>query len=419
MSNLYNQYISQSYQGLLHFDNNNSASATLTAIQNGLGQDLGLYLNNSGDLKTTTSISSSLIETTKLVVKNKIELTGSVDILGSVTASNAYITNNLIVSGTISAYQINTTIESSSVIFSSGSNILGDATNDTQTLNGTIIMSGSSQLTGSMGISANLNVLGNISSSTLSGVGNVTAYSASVNGRLVYLEQPFSQSVSAQLIALQNFTGSQGLTTTSSFNAYTASTNADLNSIHQTTASLNISTASLNAYTQSNTTNLNTLSSSIATRFTYTPTTGSNAFVGDQFITGVVFISSSAVNDFNVIGGSIFSGSVRGLVIPLTITSQTASMDCSLGNFFTLTLASGSNTTLNATNILPGETISLRVTQPSNAGTTTGTLTWVSSIKFPQAFPYFATPITGAVDILSFQSYDTSSLYGVGVNTMV
>lgn len=416
MSSLNNLYISQSYQGLLHFGTNQTASATLGIIEDGLGNSLGLYLNNSGDLKTTTSISSSLIETTKLVVKNKIELTGSVDILGSVTASNAYITNNLIVSGTISAYQINTTIESSSVIFSSGSNILGDATNDTQTLNGTIIMSGSSQLTGSMGISANLNVLGNISSSTLSGVGNVTAYSASVNGRLVYLEQPFSQSVSAQLIALQNFTGSVGLVTTSSFQAYTASVNADLNSIHQTTASLNISTASLNAYTQSNTTNLNTLSSSVATRFTYTPTTASNAFVGDQFITGAVFISGSAVNDFNVIGGSIFSGSVRGQVFPITITSNTASMDCSLGNFFTLTLVSSTATNLQATNINPGQTIGLKVIQPNGGyGTVT---TNGGTIRFPQAFPYIPTPSGSAIDILSFQSYDTTTLYGVAVNTM-
>jgi len=411
MANLYNQYISQSYQSLLHFDTNNSASATLQQIQNGLGQDLGLYLNSNGDLRTTTSISSSLIEATKLVIKNKIELTGSVDIIGDVTASG-----NVYVGGTLTAHEVHTIIESSSIIFSSGSNILGDSTADVQTLNGTTIISGSAQITGSLFVSAN------ISSSTITGFGNVSTYTASISASQheqditsSYLYGPFSSSVSAQLVALQNFTGSQGLTTTASFNAYTASTNADLNSIHQTTASLNISTASLNAYTQSNTTNLNTLSSSIATRFTYTPTTGSNAFVGDQFITGAVFISGSATNDFNVIGNSIFSGSVRGLVIPLTIASATASMDCSLGNFFTLTLAAGTTTTLNAININPGETISLRVTQPS----TTGTLTWTSAIKFPQAFPYYATPITGAVDILSFQSYDTSALYGVGVNTMV
>ena len=417
MSSLNNLYISQSYQGLLHFGTNQTASATLGIIEDGLGNSLGLYLNNNGDLKTTTSISSSLIETTKLVVKNKIELTGSVDILGSVTASNAYITNNLIVSGTISAYQINTTIESSSVIFSSGSNILGDATNDTQTLNGTIIMSGSSQLTGSMGISANLNVLGNISSSTLSGVGNVTAYSASVNGRLVYLEQPFSQSVNQQLISLEVYTASLNVNfvTSASFNAYTASTNADLNSIHQTTASLNNTTASLNAYTQSNNTNISNLSASIATKFTYTPTTGSNAFVGDQFITGAVFISGSAVNDFNVIGGSIFSGSVRGQVITLSVVSQTASMDLSLGNFFSLTLPTSSVTYLNPTNIQPGETIQLLVKQQA----TTGSITYPNTLLFATGSAYSASVNPNAQDILSFVTFTTSSIYAVSIKNLV
>ena len=417
MSSLNNLYISQSFQGLLHSGTNQTASANLGVIQDGLGNDLGLYLNNGGDLRTTTSISSSRIEATTLVVKNKIELTGSVDVLGSVTASNAYITNNLIVSGTISAYQINTTIESSSVIFSSGSNILGDSTADTQTLNGTIIMSGSSQLTGSMGISANFNVLGNISSSTLSGIGNVTIYSTSVNSRLVYLEQPFSTSVDARLDSLEAFTGSQGLTTTASFNAYTSSTNIRLNNIETTTASLNISTASLNSYTASNTTNLNTLSSSVATRFTYTPTTGSNSFIGDQTITGSVTISGSAANDFNVIGGSIFSGSVRGITNTITIASSTASIDCSLGNFFILTLPNSSTIHLTATNIQPGETLSLRIQQPATG--VFSSVTYSSKIKFPISSPYIASATVGATDILSFQSYDSSSLYGVSVNNMV
>jgi hypothetical protein len=78
-------------------------------------------------------------------------------------------------------------------------------------------------------------------------------------------------------------------------------------------------------------------------------------------------------------------------------------------------LVSGSATRLTATNINPGETIGLRITQPN---TGYGTLTTDGTIRFPQAFPYFATPSGSAVDIISFQSYDTSVLYGVGVNTM-
>jgi hypothetical protein len=152
----------------------------------------------TGDL----SVSDDLFVGGHLIIEDGVEITGSIDITGAVTASNAFIENNLIVSGTIFAYQINTTIESASVIFSSGSNILGDSTADTQTLNGTIIMSGSSSLTGSMGITGNLNVLGNISSSTLSGVGNVTL---------------FSQSVDARLDSIESFTGSYATTGSNTF----------------------------------------------------------------------------------------------------------------------------------------------------------------------------------------------------------
>ena len=48
------------------------------------------------------------------------------------------INADLIVSGTINAYKINTTIESSSVIYSSGSNQFGDASDDVQTLYGSV-----------------------------------------------------------------------------------------------------------------------------------------------------------------------------------------------------------------------------------------------------------------------------------------
>jgi hypothetical protein len=270
------------------------------------------------------------------------------------------------------------------VIFSSGSNILGDSILDTQTLNGTIIMSGSSSLTGSMGITGNLNVLGNISSSTISGIGNVTTFSQSVDSRLDYLEGPFSTSVDFRLDELENWSSS--LQT----NFATTAELTQTASVLQNNINTKLNTSSFNAYTQSTDTRLNGLSSFTGSY----ATTGSNTFIGNE----------------------IFSGSVRGVVIPLTITSQTASIDCSLGNFFTLTLVSSIATNLQATNIQPGETIGLRVTQP---GTGYGTVTTNGgTIRFPQAFPYFATPSGSAVDIISFQSYDTSVLYGVAVNTL-
>ncbi len=60
------------------------------------------------------------------------------------------INGNVTVNGTASIAFLNVTIESASVIYSSGSNQLGDAINDTQTLIGTVIVSGSQQITGSL-----------------------------------------------------------------------------------------------------------------------------------------------------------------------------------------------------------------------------------------------------------------------------
>jgi hypothetical protein len=539
MGSLSNLYISQSYQSLTHFGNNSSASATLTELQDGVGNGLGISLNTKGDLdvqrqlivhngaeitgavdiNTTFSgstqlfvnqssintqiqitgsytptgnqasiteigigwlvnggavsngrvinvtgtpnsnvtytidqpytannvsysftgsiqreveiegdlnVSDDLFVGGHLIIEDGVEITGSIDITGAVTASNALIENDLTVVGTINAYKLNVTIESSSVIFSSGSNILGDSTSDTQTLIGSIIMSGSSELTGSMTVS------NNISSSTLSGVGNVTLYSQSVDARLDiveataslyvpfsqsvdsrldYLEGPFSSSVNSQLISLQLFTASVGLVTTQSFQAFTASTNQRLNSLevassslqsfsssalisianlNTTTASLNTSVTNLNASSASQQISINALnavSGGLAT-------TGSNIFVGNQ----------------------VFSGSMRGVVVPLTITSLTASIDCSLGNFFSLALPGGGvNTRLVATNIQPGETINLKVLVNS----TTSSVSYPTYFKFPSGNVYSASFIPNAVDIVSLISYDTTTLYGVNVKNMI
>jgi hypothetical protein len=431
MGSLSNLYVSQSYQSILHLGTDTSffpvgatAPQGYITVQDGLGYNAGFAISSSGDMFFSQSVivdknlsvnqnldvdGNIIISGTfdiegKVTVNDNVRINGNLEVSGAtsltgslvvsnaITASNMFLSNDLIVSGTLFANKVVTLIESSSVIFSSGSNILGDSILDTQTLNGTIIMSGSSSLTGSMGITGDLNVLGNISSSTISGIGNVTTFSQSVDSRLDYLEGPFSTSVDFRLDELEiwsssvqtNFVTTAELTQTASFLQ---------NQINQ-----KLNTSSFNAYTSSTDNRLNVIETTYAT-------TGSNTFRGAEIISGSLEVS----------GSMVYSGSVRGQVFPLTITSLTASMDCSIGNFFTLTLVSGSATRIVATNIKPGETIGVRISQP-NVGYGTVTTT---NIKFPQAFPYFATPAAQAIDILSFQSYDSSSLFGVGVNTMI
>jgi uncharacterized coiled-coil protein SlyX len=507
MGSLSNLYISQSYQSLIHLGNDTSASATQVELQDGVGQGLGIFVNTNGDVSIDGSliVSGTFDIEGKIIVNDNVRINGNLEVSGStrltgslvvsntITASNAFIQNDLNVGGTVFASKVVTLIESSSVIFSSGSNILGDEISDTQTLIGSVIVSGSGALTGSLGISNNLSVGGNISSSTVSGIGNVTSYSQSVDARLDIVEAtaslfvPFSQSVDARLDVveataslyipfstsvdsrldflegpfstsvdsrldiveataslyipfstsvdnrldeLENWSSSlqTDFVTELEFNTYTSSTNADLAAIRQTTASLNTftqsanirltnlestsasvnvsitnlnsTTASLNSFTQSITSTFNSYTQSTNTTLnTLSSFTGSYATTGSNFF----------------IGNQTFSGSVEGSVVNLTISAQTASMNLLSANFFTITLVSGSNTHISAFNATDGQTISLRVTQPT-AGF--GTVSFSPNVRFPQSFPYIPTPSGSAVDILSFQTYDPSFVYGVAVNTM-
>ena len=543
MGSLSNLYISSSFQSLLHFGNNNTASINLTEIEDGFGNGLGISLNTAGDLdverqlvvhygaeitgavdiNTTFSgstqlfvnqssvnnliritgsytatgnqasiteigigwlvnggavsngrvisitgtpnsdvtytinqpltannvsyaftgsiqreveiegdlnVSDDLFVGGHLIIEDGVEITGSIDITGDVTASNAWIQGDLIVSGTINAYEIITTIESASVIFSSGSNILGDSTSDTQTLIGSIIMSGSSSLTGSSSITGNFNAggagtfggtgsfignltaTGNISSSTISGIGNVTAYSAAVDSRLDYLEGPFSASVDLRLDELENWSSS--LQTNFATQAELTVTRSLIESEMSVTASFlqnqinqKLFTSSFNAYTASASSSLGSLSASIAV------TDDAQTLRINQLALFTGSYSTTGSNTY--IGNQVFSGSVRGTVITLSVVSQTASMDLSLGNFFNLTLPTSSNTYLNPTNIKPGETVQLLVKQQS----LTGSLTYPSILLFPTGSDYSASIFANSQDILSFVSFDTSSLYAVSIKNLV
>ena len=516
MGSLSNLYISQSYISLLHLGSDTTASSTLTAIEDGLGNSIGVSVNTEGDValagtlsikrglditgsvKINTAVTASTqqyVNSGNQFTDNIIRITGSYDsgsaaspgvyqiqngwkcfgpglgddgatviantyvpgtgwtftidentavwfglynftdpaiqyynfavsgsedITGSLWVRDNFTTNNISASGNISAsnlwientihaYKLDVTIESSSIIFTSGSNILGDEANvDTQTLIGRVIVSGSLEVTGSTSIIGNTTITGStiingnttitgstiisgsttitgsitasgdISSSTLSGVGNVTLYSASVSQRIETNSSSFYNFSSSQYKTDSASFESQILTNSASFAAYSSS----LVATFATVAYVNLYTASANGRLDS----LEAKTGSYAT-------TGSNTFIGNE----------------------IFSGSVRGNVLPLTITSNTASMNCSLGNFFTLSLPTGSNTFLSASNINAGQTISLKITQILN-----GTLTYAtSSIKFPLNNGYTASVgYPNTTDILTFVSYDTSSLYAVAVKTL-
>jgi len=589
MGSLSNLYISQSYISLLHLGSDTTASSTPTEIEDGLGNGIGITVNNQGDLliggtfaikrgldvtgsvtfnTAVTASTQQFVNSGNQFTDNIIRITGSYstgsvanpgvyqiqngwkcfgpglgndgavviandyvpatgwrftidkntavwfglynftdpnkqyinfavsgseDITGSLWVRDNITTNNLSASGNISAsnlwvkdtihaYKLDVTIESSSIIFTSGSNILGDEANvDTQTLIGRVIVSGSLEVTGSTRINGNTTITGsttisgsttniisntiingnttitgstiisgsttitgsitasgNISSSTLSGVGNLTLYSQSVDSRIIVVSasawgafQSASAYSASAYTTITNLSSSiyqtdatqsyqitanaltaSNATTIVSASAWGAFQSASAYSasafLVDATQSVNITQASASAWGA-----FQSASAYSASAKLIYATTGSNNFVGNQTITGSLILSSSANIELTVIGNSTFSGSVRGIAQTLTISSQTASMDLSTGNFFLLTLVSGSNTYLNPTNINPGETISLLVQQPS---VSYGTLTYPSTLKFPTGFAYVASTTSSYVDIITFVSFNTASLYSVAIN---
>jgi len=266
-------------------------------------------------------------------------------------------------------------------------------------------------------------------------------------------------------IATLTFSSDNSKLNTSSFddyvtimNSYTASTNVRLNNLETTSASVNTSISNLNSYTQSqNTINasvtaslvqLLNLSSSLSGGYatqgeldqsasvlqanidTKLNTSSFNAYTASQ--TGLnAFTASTEVSLTNLnsktgsyattgsnvfIGSQTITGSVYGNVVSMSIASTTASMDLSLGNFFTLTLVSGSTTHLAASNIKEGQTINLLITQAASGS---GSLSYNSTFKFIPGNQYTASASTGSKDILTFITFDNSNIYASAIKNLV
>ena len=285
------------------------------------------------------------------------------------------------------------------------------------------------------------------------------AYSASVDSRLDSLEA-FSSSLEqtyATDIELAAVSVSLNLAKldTSSFNSYSASTfsqslfvsNSFSSSLSSVSKSLNDSITALSSsiyltdVTQSN--NLTLLSQSLyftdttqsvnitqasasawgafqsASAYSASATSASTALSASISIT---YISNNATNQTLVgaltITGSIsITGSSNSNVIVLTPASNTASIDMSKGNFFTLTIPSSSITLIRATNIKEGQTVGIKLSQQS----TTGSVRFDTPFKFWSGSAQYNTgsAISGAVDLFTFMTFDTGSLYTSAIKNLV
>lgn len=123
------------------------------------------YAENAGNLDGYDSTDFAFIALPNIfTAENKFEsnvyVTGSTSITGSLYVNGPITASNLFVSGDITAQRLIVSIISSSVIYSSGSNIFGDNINDTQTLIGQTSISGSLSVTDSLVATGSHQLLG-------------------------------------------------------------------------------------------------------------------------------------------------------------------------------------------------------------------------------------------------------------------
>jgi hypothetical protein len=131
-------------------------------------------------------------------------------------------------------------------------------------------------------------------------------------------------------------------------------------------------------------------------------------------------ITSSNITDTGTVvsinSQTQITGSLRGQVSTLSITSNTASVDMSTNNFFTLTLVNGANTHINPTNINPGQTVNIRVTQGSLG---TGTVSFPSFVDQPTGSLYTGSQVANAIDIVTMITFDSSLVFMSSIRNMV
>ena len=106
--------------------------------------------------------------------------------------------------------------------------------------------------------------------------------------------------------------------------------------------------------------------------------------------------------NISVTGSLTISGSINTSVIPLTITSNTASLNASSGSTFQLNLVSGSQTRLEVSGTRSGQTINLLVSQ---SATGPGTLVFGAGIEQPSGSFYSASQVANGEDILTMATF--------------
>jgi len=217
-----------------------------------------------------TDVAGNSSQATGLLMTGSITastgFSGSSISVGTVIANDITASGNLYVSGTIYTYELHTIIESSSVIYSTGSNKIGDQQSDVLNITGSLYQTGStsfSELTGSLfAFSASLN--------SRIGTTNVGTLSASI------YQTDATQSNNITIVSASAWGAFQSASAYSA-SIYTRDANQDT-LITQASASAWGAFESASAYSSS-------------ANLKYALLSGSNRFNGNQEITGSLTVS--------------------------------------------------------------------------------------------------------------------------------
>ncbi len=182
-------------------------------------------------------------------------------------------------------------------------------------------------VTGSLRVSGSVAVIGSVSASTITGIGNVTAYSSSVDSRISSIES-FSSSLgngfatdaelgivsasawgafqSASAYSSSQFTrdaNQDTLITANSASAWGAFASASAFSASAAVVAQTNANSAAGAFASAS-----AFSASAAT--TYAQLAVANTFTGNQIINGTLTLSSSAAVELTVIGNQVITGSL-------------------------------------------------------------------------------------------------------------
>jgi hypothetical protein len=232
---------------------------------------------------------------------------------------NTSIDGNLIVSGGITAELINVNLVSSSIVYSSGSNIFGNTVSNTH------------QFTGSLRVTGSANVIGGFTQT--SGVVSFGG-AATFNNAISTFNQGINIFQTASFFGPVNIGASGQTRNLLHFGNY----NHTGNTIQTGSISVNGNVIASSFTGSLSYTNLNNIPNGIVSsstqinQYNIFATTGSNGFVGNQRINGDVIVTGSLIvsgsNTFRNIGRAEFTGSFNvngGITVTQSITASVIS----------------------------------------------------------------------------------------------